>query len=169
MLLLSAEFSYSQKAYLKKAKKKVELRPRAWIGLTTGNDTVSYYQPEGDSYYIFAISKDSIVLRKPDSLIRRSVNYQLIYENKLPYEYRMKKYFKRDGELFCEIEEIVNYQYKSFAYKDILSLTYPLYMGKGNGCIGCWFVPGLNILWTIEVLKRQPKKVDLGKWTFVIE
>ncbi|HET9277092.1 MAG TPA: hypothetical protein VFN95_02880, partial [Flavitalea sp.] len=149
--------------------KKVELKPHAWIGLITENDTIGYSHPEDNSYYIFTTGKDSIILRKPDSVIRRSVNYQLIYENKLAYEYRMKKYFKGDGELFCEIEEIANYQYKSFAYKDILSLIYTLYTGKGDGCIGCWFVPGLNILWMIEVLKRQPNKVDLNKWTFVIE
>jgi hypothetical protein len=37
------------------------------------------------------------------------------------------------------------------------------------GLIGCWLVPGFNILWMIEVLKRNPKKVDLNKWIFVIE
>ena len=164
LLLLTFAHAAGQKAYLTNGKMKVPLTEASWIGLTTTRDTIKYWGNKTESYYIVQTGKDSLVVRKPDVFADTVVLQDDLYAGKLQFDYRLDKYYKENKVRYCKIRKVLSYQTKTFAYKDLTTLTYPVYTGRLDGCIGCILVPGLNIWWLIDIKNRQEKTLKMTQW-----
>lgn len=158
-----------QKAYLSDGKKKVELSERSWIGLTTVNDTVKYWGDKSYSYYILSTGRDSLIVRRPGTFLDTIVLENDLYQNKPSFEYLMEKCYRENKVRYCKLRKILSYEVKSFAYRDLTSVTYSVYTGRLDGCIFCILIPGVNIWWLIDMKNRKEKQLDMKKWTILVE
>jgi len=163
----------AQKVFLVLGKKKVPLpNPNIasqWVGLTTPNDTVKYFDKKGLSYSLFKANQDSIIIKRPLEYYDTSI---LVYgnANNFSFEHTNEKYFKENGKRYVRLIKVDKDEYKSFAYKDITSFTYPTYTGKGDGCEACILIPGVNVLYIILARNRwRAHKLDMQEWKFLIE
>lgn len=169
MLLLTFNAD-GQKAYLSNGKKKIPFKEHDWIGLTTINDTIKYWGDKEYSYYIVSTGSDSLVVRRPGTFLDTIVLEDDIYERRLPFDYRQGKCYKGENKVrYCRIRKVLSYDVTTFAYKDLTTITYRVYTGRMDGCAGCILIPGLNIWWFINVMKRQEKKLDMQKWMVLVE
>lgn len=169
IMFLQGADANAQKAYLSNGKKKVELREKSWIGLTTVNDTIRYWGDESYSYHIAGTGRDSLTVRRPSTFLDTIVLENDLYENKSSFEYLTEKCFKENKVRYCKLRKILSYEVKSFAYQDLTSITYSVYTGRLDGCIFCILIPGVNIWWLIDISKRKEKLLDMKKWTIRVE
>ncbi len=144
------------------------------LGLETDADTIRYDDGVA-GFRIVEAGKDSVKLRRPlkyaDTSIRWSNRHDRHSDSGVSLanlHYTHFKQYKSRGiwyDLFVRVDQ---YEYKSFAYKDIRTLEYPTYHGSGDGCVGCVLIPGINVIYIIYATRRwKPRRLEMKKWKFV--
>jgi len=155
---------FGDKTFIWLSKRKVQLIENTDIGLTTTSDTIKY---GFRSYEAYKIHKDSIVVRKPSTFKDTIVAGAYLYPR--PFDLQIGKTIRENGVRYYEIKKILSYEQKSFAYKDITSMTYIVNKRRLDGCIFCILVPGINIWWFINIMRKKEKTVDMKKWSIVTD
>ena len=161
--------TYGQKAYLKHHKKEIQLSQRQSIGITTLTDTIPYSEKPEQAYEISAIGNESITVRKiartEDTIVTGIYDLSILPRE---MDYRLVKWYKKDKVQYCRLKKVISYSYKTIAYADMTSIRYANNHGNGDGCIGCFFIPGLNIYYILRT-KEYIRKYDLKKWQLRVE
>lgn len=139
--------AHGQHIELIKGKDTVRIQNGAhnWIGLTTGADTILFNQGKNRNrlaYEISEIDSETITLKRPKVYRDTVFEYQSIYY--LPFvahDLRLKDHFRKGDKKFYRAMVISQYEYKTFAYKDITSIEYPPNTHLApKGCIMCVFM-----------------------------
>lgn len=147
------------------------------IGVRTDTDTILYNKDLVEGFRIDEVGTDSVRLKRPlkysDTCIRSADRfYRLSSVTGHPEDsnYFYRKECKKEGVRYHLYVRVDQYEYRSYAYKDIRALKYPTYHGSGDGCSGCILIPGINVIWLIYAIKRwEPRNLDMAKWKFVVE
>jgi hypothetical protein len=140
------------------------------LSLETDTDTLRYDDGVA-GFRIVEAGKDSVKLRRPlkyaDTSIRWGNNYNRPSDSGVSLADLYYTYFKQYKSRGIRYDQ---YEYKSFAYKDIRTLEYPTYHGSGDGCVGCMLIPGINVIYIIYATRRwKPRRLDMKKWKFVVD
>ena len=142
------------------------------LGLETNTDTILYNEDLVKGFRIVEAGNDSVKLRRPSKYsevsIRTGIKYNRVRTVDSTYSYR--KEYKRGGIHYYLFTRVDQYEYKSFAYKDIRTLKYITYQGSYDGCVGCILIPGINVIYLIYAARRdRPRRLDMKKWKFVVD
>lgn len=138
------------------------------IGLTTATDTIVYDHKDKTElgYEVHRIDEDSIIVKRPkvyrDTLI--------VYENNNYsfhlHGHRFKNHRRKDGLHYVTWLAVDEYEYRSFAYKDITSFQYP---PKAHiiqsACIVCIIMPfTYPFLIRESSLRTIPRTYKIPDW-----
>jgi hypothetical protein len=80
--------------------------------------------------------KDSLTVQKPETFLDTVVLEEDLYPRKLTFDFRQEGCYKENKVRYCTVRKVLSYQAKTFAYKDLTTVTYPTYTGKLDDCIG---------------------------------
>jgi hypothetical protein len=168
-VFLLSFITYGQKAYLIRHKKKIQLSQRQSIGITTLTDTIPYSEKSEEAYEISTIGNESITVRKiartEDTIVTGIYNLSILPPE---MDYRVVEWYKKDKVQYCRLKKVISYSYKTIVYADMTFIKYANSHGNGDGCIGCFFIPGLNIYYFLRT-REYIRKYDLKKWQLRVE
>jgi hypothetical protein len=175
VVLVNFAFAQTSKQtlFLHKGKKKVEIR-FGWIGLVTKTDTIKYFGAKDLSFEIFNITPDSLTLRAPVEY-----HYDLITWDKprpsdtTKHDRRYLKSFKTNKVRYTAYIIVDKFDYRSYSFKNIISIQYPPEGSNQTGCMGCIILPIIpiaNVWFYYEMRKRwHPKNYNLSEWTVKVD
>ncbi len=167
LIIYGTVTGYSQQLFLVNKQQKVPLIQNSLIGLTTTRDTVIYNEYKNLSFRIYTIDSNSIVLRRPTSHTDTVIQYYNGVYNSLPFEFQVGKFFKKDKIQYVRLIKLTGFETLNFPLKDITSVTYPTKKSNGDGCVGCFFIPGINVWYILSTTsKTKAKKKDMSRWKF---
>ena len=138
---------------------------RAHVGIITRYDTIRYNADLVSGWELIAANKDSLTISRPlqwaDSFIASSG-----YRYPEGYVYWSEK--RTRGKRIVRLLKVNTTEIRSFAWKDVVEISYPTYTGNGAGCMGCILIPVYNIGFIIWAHQRWlPKRICMDEWKLV--